>query len=173
MRIQSFVVMAAVALPLAAHAAEFDFPPRKAGQWEMTTKIAGMANLPAMDAKMCLDATTDQKMMAAGLALSKTACSKQDIAHDGADIVIDSTCKFGAMTTTSHVVISGDFQSAYTMHITSNNVGGPKGMPAQTDMSQEARWTGASCTDGLKPGEMLVHGMKIDATKMMKSMGGG
>ena len=108
----------------------------------------------------------------AGLAVSKDKCPEQTIVRDGSDIVIDSNCKFGAMSTKSHVVISGDFQSAYTIHITSENQGGPKGMPPKTDITQEARWTGAQCTDGLKPGQMLVHGMKIDATKVMKGLGG-
>jgi hypothetical protein len=40
-------------------------------------------------------------------------------------------------------------------------------------MTQTVHWVGADCA-GMKPGEMMMPGgLKIDATKLMKSMGGG
>ena len=47
-------------------------------------------------------------------------------------------------------------------------------MPAgPTKMTQTATWVGVDCTDGLKPGDMLMPGgMKANVTDMMKMMGG-
>ena len=162
-------VALATALPAAAD--DLNIPPRKAGQWEVTMSLG--KGRPEMKSQMCLDETTDKEMMAAGLSMSKDMCPTQKISHDGDNIVIDSVCDFGAMKSTSHIVISGDMQSDYTVHITGNIEGGPKGMPGKTDMTQTVHWVGADCA-GMKPGEMMMPGgLKIDATKLMKSMGGG
>ncbi|MEO8667767.1 MAG: DUF3617 family protein [Bauldia sp.] len=155
-----------------AAADDLQIPPRKAGQWDITMAMGH--GLPEMKAQMCLDDTTDKAMMAAGLSLSKTVCPEQSAVRDGDDIVIDSKCEMGRMKTASHIVISGDFQSTYTVHITGTIEGMPKGMSNKTDITQTVTWAGAECTGGLKPGEMAMPGgIKIDATKLMKSMGGG
>lgn len=166
-------LLALTAFAPMVHAAEFDIPVRKAGEWEIAMSLAGKAKMPTMTMRMCLDAGTDAAMMKAGLALSKESCSRQDMSRDGDTITIDSACAFGAMKTVSHIVVSGDFQSAYTVRITSSMEGGPAGMPKKSEMTQTARWLGATC-DGLKPGEMMMpNGMRIDATRMMNGMGGG
>jgi hypothetical protein len=153
-----------------ALADDLNIPPRKAGQWEVTMALG--KGMPEMKVQMCLDETTDKSMMAAGLSMTKKNCPTQNMSRDGDDIVIDSVCDFGGMKTTSHIVISGDMQSDYTVHITGDVEGGPKGMPGKTDMTQTVHWVGADC-DGMKPGEMMMPGgSKIDATQMMKAMGG-
>jgi hypothetical protein len=102
-------------------------------------------------------------------------CSRQEISRDGEDYVIDSTCQIGPMTSTSHIVVSGDFQSAYTVNMTSEMSGAAMaGMPGTNNMTQEARWISADCTDGMAPGDMLMPGgMKTNVKDMMKMMGGG
>jgi hypothetical protein len=166
-------IVATLAVPATFAAADsIDIPARKAGMWHI--KMAMGPGLPERTAKLCLDGTTDKAMMEAGLSLTKGMCEKQEMTRDGGAIVIDSVCKFGPMKSTSHIVIDGDFQSEYKIHITGAIEGGPKGMPGKTDLTQTVRWISADCSDGLKPGEMMMPGgLKIDATKLMKSIGGG
>ena len=167
-----FAVAAALALANSgAIADDLNIPPRKAGQWEITMSMG--QGRPEMKTTMCLDENTDKAMMSAGLSMTKDMCPTQKMSQEGGNIVIDSVCDFGGMKTTSHIVISGDMQSDYTVRITGDIEGGPKGMPNKTDMTQTVHWVGAECV-GLKPGEMMMPGgMKFDATKMMQSMGGG
>ena len=85
---------------------------------------------------------------------------------------IDSVCKFGDATTTSHAVITGNFDSAYTMKITSTREGGrplPGVAPgAETHMSIEAKHLGA-CEAGQKPGDMMMsNGMKVNILDLPK-----
>jgi hypothetical protein len=170
--LSAIAVLAALALPAAAQ--EIDFPERKAGQWEikMIPEVAGA--MPEQTIKACIDAASDKQMMQAGFSMSKSMCSRQEITRDGSDYVIDSTCQVGTMSTTSHIVVSGDFQSAYTVKMTSEITGSPMPMAGAGNMTQEARWVSADCTDGMAPGDMLMPGgMKVNVNEMMKMFGGG
>ena len=156
-------------LPGAAAAAEIDFPARKTGQWQI--ELAPDAG-PAMTMQVCLDAATDKQMMQAGMSISKNMCSTLNMSQNGSTIVIDATCKLGAMKTTSHTVMTGDFQSAYDVTISSAIEGGPPSMPANSTITQHARWMG-DCANGLAPGDMLMPGgTKINVRQMMNMMGG-
>ena len=164
------LVAAALVLPAIADAAEFDFPPRKAGQWqiEMTPESS-----PAMIMDICLDEATDRQMMQAGMSISDGMCSDIDMNEAGGAITIDATCTMGAMKTVSHTVVTGDFQSAYDMTITSTIEGGPPGMPANSTIVQHARWVG-DCGSGLAPGDMMMPGgRKMNIRDMLNTMGGG
>jgi hypothetical protein len=148
-----------------ATAAELNLPARKAGEWKIEMQV--MAGAPAMQTRLCLDAETDKQLMAKGTMLSGD-CSKMDMKQENGGYVIDAECTVGAMKSKTHTVMTGDFQSTYKMEITSDTEGGPKQMPPHSTMTQTATWTGP-CTD-LKPGEMEMRGMKINALQMM---GGG
>lgn len=77
----------------------------------------------------------------------------------------------GAMKTKSHVVITGDFQSSYSMQITSDMEGGPPKLPKHSVITQNATWAG-ECADGMQPGDMLMPGgMKVNALKAMNPGG--
>ena len=74
--------------------------------------------------------------------------------------MVDSVCQVGASTITSHGVITGDFNSAYTVKVTSTREGAAApGMPANgaTNMTIEAKWLGA-CTADQKPGDIIMAG---------------
>src|SRR5947209_20222007 len=106
-------------------------------------------------------------------------CSKQDMQQSGGTITVDSVCKIGPATTTSHGVVSGDFNSAYTVKVTSKREGGPAvpGMPADgtTNMSMEAKWLSA-CKADQKPGDMIMPGGQkvniVDLQRMQQQMQG-
>jgi hypothetical protein len=101
-------------------------------------------------------------------------CSKQDVQKVGSTFVVDSVCKIGQGTTTSHSVVSGDFNSAYTVKVTSKREGGPAvpGMPADgtSAMTIDAKWLSA-CAADQKPGDMIIAGRKINV-RDMQNLGG-
>jgi hypothetical protein len=170
----ALTIIASAAAASLACAQDFDFPQRKSGQWEikMITQPAGAA--PDMSMTACVDAASDAEMMRAGLSMSKEMCPQQDIKREGDGYVIDSTCKMGPMETRSRSVITGDFQSAYTVETTTETAGGPAAMAGTNVFRQEARWVSAECGNGLQPGDMLMPGgMKMNINEMMKMMGGG
>jgi hypothetical protein len=163
--LRSSVAIPLLLVAVAAPAATLDIPERKPGLWQLTMSFEGR-NLPSQIIKHCVDAATDKEMNALGGNMQKEMCSKQDVQRAGNTIVVDSVCKFGPMTNTSHAVVSGDFNSAYTVKVDSKRDGGPAmpGMPAggMTHMSIEAKWLGA-CEAGQKPGDMIMgNGMKIN-----------
>jgi hypothetical protein len=168
------MLLAAVAATLVsvpALGAGMEVPPRKAGQWKIEIIPETTGSAPAITTEVCLDADSDKALMQSGLAMAGGDCQVLSSAKNGDQTVFDSTCTMGPMKTTSHIVISGDFQSSYEMQIISDIEGGPAQLPKHSVMSQKATWTGA-CTNGMEPGDMLMPGgMKINALKAMNPGG--
>jgi hypothetical protein len=148
-----------------------EMPARKPGLWEMKMVMEG-GPMPAQTFQHCIDATTDKKMSALG-GTSNDQCSKQEIKQSGSTITIDAVCNFGAGNTTSHSVVTGDFNAGYTVKTSSKREGGPSipGMPAETKMTIEAKWTGA-CKADQKPGDMVLpNGMKMNINDIPRMPG--
>lgn len=163
-----------LALAVAAPAFAFDMPQRKPGLWELKTEFSGR-QLPLQTMKQCTDAGSDRMMTANFGGPAQEACSKHDIRNGGGTIVVDSVCKFGEATTTSHAVISGDFNSAYTVEVTSTREGGRPlpGMAAgaATHMKIAATWVGP-CAKGQRPGDMIMgNGMTMNILDLQKMRG--
>src|SRR5262245_21274647 len=118
------VSIAALLVLTVAPAGALDLPARKAGLWEVKMAFEGR-DLPPQVMQQCIDAATDKMMSAFGSNLRQGMCSKQDGQKVGNTLVVDSVCQMGAMTMTSHGVISGDFNSGYTLKVTSTHSGGP------------------------------------------------
>jgi hypothetical protein len=167
----AFVVLALL-VPSLAHA--LDVPPRRPGLWQMTMTFEDNG-LPQQVIKQCIDAETDKLMNSLGGNMRKESCAAPDVQHVGDTIVVNSTCKFGGSTNVSHAVVTGDFNSAYTVKVDSRRSGPPvPGMPPGGDMKMTigAKWLGP-CTAGQKPGDMIMgNGMTINI-RNMPSMGGG
>jgi hypothetical protein len=155
------------------HAAALDLPARKAGLWEMKMAFENR-NLPAQTMEHCIDAETDKLMNSMGGNTRDDMCSKQDIQKVGNTIVVDSVCKIGAATMTSHGVVSGDFNSAYTVKVTSKREGpAAPGMPpsGETSMTIAAKWLGA-CKADQKPGDIIMAGgRKMNVRDMQNPTG--
>ena len=117
-------------------------PPRKAGLWELKMSMEGRS-MPMQTFQHCIDAATDKAMNDVGGGMRAEQCSKQDMQRAGNTITVNSVCNIGGATTTSRAVVTGDFNSAYTVKVTSKREGGPAipGMPAETNMTIEAKWT--------------------------------
>jgi len=158
----SILVLLAFAMPAAAD----EMPARKPGLWEVTmTSGAGGPGERTM--RQCIDAATDKMMQSSEGPNAPQQCAKRDVKRSGDTVTIDSTCSFGGRTRTSHAVISGKFDSAYTMTVTSQGDGAPAGRT----MTMSAKWLGP-CAADQKPGDMIMgNGMKINILEARKRGG--
>lgn len=150
-------------------AAEETYPERKAGQWEIALEMAGA---PAMTMQMCIDAATDRMLQESGTATPGSQCANTDARQENGSYIVESVCTINGARTRSRAVMTGDFDSAYTVDITSTTEGGDTGMPPHSTLRQVATWKGA-CPAGMAPGDMVMPGgMKINVPAMMKQVGG-
>ncbi|MGH6684398.1 MAG: DUF3617 domain-containing protein [Pseudolabrys sp.] len=169
------LLLIAACLLTAAPALALDLPTRKAGLWEIKMEFQGHSKLPMQTMKQCTDATSDKLMTYNFAGAAEKNCQKQDVKNSGGTITIDSVCSFGGATSTSHAVVSGDFNSAYTVDVTSTRAGG-RPVPGaaaggETHMMIAAKWVGP-CAAGERPGDMIMgNGMKMNVIDMQK-MGG-
>ena len=154
-------------------AAAVELPARKSGYWEIEM-VHGKAGLvPPTVVHTCVDAASDKAMMAAGMSAMKAMCKQTEIQNQGGTYVWDSACDMGIMKTTSHAVMSGDFQSTYTITIT-GEVSGLSKTPTPSLTTQNAKWLGETCQDGLVPGDIQMDGgPKMNINTIMKSVGDG
>jgi len=161
----------ALLLSLATSAAlAVDMPARKPGLWELKMVFEGGATaVPAQTFQHCIDAATDKQMNAVGGGMRADQCSKQDIKQSGNTLTIDSVCNFGAGNQTSRAVVTGDFNSAYTVKVNSKRDGPAlPGMAAETNMTMESKWLGP-CKADQKPGDIVMsNGMKMNINDMAK-----
>jgi hypothetical protein len=164
-------VLAAGALtaPIALSAQTIDLPPRKPGLWEIAMSFEKPKAMPAFTAQACLDAATDKELMEHGLKLSG-ACKQMTIKREGKSIIIDANCTISGVATKTKTVITGDFQSSYTVR--SEGSAAMEGAKAQEMLTtQTATWKSADCP-GMKPGDMTMFGgVKINI-KQIRAMSG-
>jgi len=154
-----------VLLP-AADALAVELPVRKAGLWEMKMVRTG-GTVPDMTMQHCTDATTD-KQMSTSFSPGKETFSKQDVQKTATGFVSDSVCGVAGMTITSHADIVGDFNSAYTVKVTSRSEGGPANVTRDSATTIEAKWLGA-CKGDQKPGDIVMPGgMKMNILELDK-----
>ncbi len=144
-------------------AAAAEFPARKAGLWILSVKSPAGRTVSMQE---CVDAKTDAALQSMSGGMAQRACSKRDIQRSGNTITIDSVCTIAGRTRTARAVITGSFDSAYTMVITSQGEGAP---PTSTTMT--AKWTGP-CAAGQKPGDVIMgNGFKMNIFEMQKGTG--
>jgi hypothetical protein len=144
-----------------------ELPSRKPVLWEMNMEFEGR-NTPGQTMRQCIDASTDQMMQSNLGASGQNACSKRDVQRSAGTITIESVCTVGGKTTTSHAVITGSFDSAYTMTVASDSATAPGG---KSRMTMAAKWLGP-CTGDQKPGDMIMgNGMKINILDLQKQGG--
>jgi hypothetical protein len=149
----------------AAHA--LDMPQRRPGLWELRMNFDDR-RLPAQVIKQCIDAASDKLMNSNFSGPGAAKCAKQDVSHAGATMTVDSVCEVAGATTTSHAVITGSFDSAYTVDVTTTQQGGRR---PPTHMKIAAKWLGP-CQAGQRPGDMIMsNGMKMNVLDLHK-MGG-
>jgi hypothetical protein len=149
-----------VAMPVLAA----KMPPRNVGLWEIQFAGSGAAF------RQCIDADTDQIMQAWGGANIGPAgispeCSKRDVQKSDDTMTIDTICSTAGKTMTSHAVVTGSFDGAYTMTVTTQGDGIPGGSHT---MTLTAKWLGL-CAADQGPGDMITpKGMKVNILNLQK-----
>lgn len=156
-----FTLACAAAMPAMA----IDYPARKPGLWEIQTGDGTAAKGASQTIQQCIDAASDKALRDMGQGMGKDACSRQEMRNEGGKLVVDSVCKIGSTTATSHAVMSGDFSSAYRME-SKSTYSPPLMGRAEGSAVIEAKWIGP-CKAGQKPGDMIMsNGMKMNVLEM-------
>jgi hypothetical protein len=146
----------------AATATAAELPVRKAGLWQIMMSVAGRGG---QSIEQCVDAATDQMLQSNAGPFAQGACTKRDIERSGGRMIVDSSCTVAGKTATAHTVITGDFNSAYTMTVTSRS-DALRG--TAMNMTLEAKWLGP-CTAGQKPGDVIMPGgLKVNIRDLQK-----
>jgi hypothetical protein len=148
-------------------------PSRKVGLWTQTVSTGQMKQA----VKMCLDATTEQKMKWWGSSApgKSSNCEQESITpHLGGGWDFHSVCKMGESgTVTSDGTARGDFGSHYVVEVNSVTAGSPMAQAnGAHKITIEATWTGP-CPADMKGGDMDVNGFKINMTAGADGKPGG
>ena len=164
-------LMTAVALAtifsMAAHAD--DYPPRKAGLWEVA--VHNPAPVPDATIRMCIDPDTDQMFHKFSGDVRAKHCSKSEVKVTGSTVNADSICKMGGTTMTTNLTTTYTGDSAYHVDIKSH-FDPPKAGQSDVTITQDAKWMG-DCPADMKPGDLdMGHGLKfnIKTVNMLKSL---
>jgi len=141
---------------IASSAARADeLPSRKPGLWEVKTSIGD--NGRSLTVRQCIDAATDQMLQSSAGPFSAQLCQSREVKTSQGTTTIDSHCTVGGKEGTAHAVVSGSFDSAYTMMVTSEGGGLPS-----VKMTIEGKWLGA-CAAGQEPGDVTMpNGAKVN-----------
>jgi len=167
MKIRSSVAVACMVAGAIAASSAFaiDYPARKPGLWEIQTGDA-TGKGAGHTVQQCIDAASDKALRDMGQGMGKDMCAKQDLRIESGKLVMDSVCKIGTTTATSHAVMTGDFSSTYRMESKSTYNPPLMGRTEGTSV-MEAKWVGP-CKPGQKPGDMVMsNGMTMNVLDMM------
>ena len=152
---------AVFALLFATYAEAADLPARKPGLWEVKTTIEGHGR--GVTVQQCIDAATDQMLQSSAGPFSAPACPEREVKKSDNGMTIDSRCSFNGKAASAHAVVTGSFDSAYTMTVTSEGAD----LPAMT-MTSEGKWLGA-CAAGQQPGDVVMaNGVKVNIPELQK-----
>jgi len=150
---------AVIGIPPAAAA---ELPSRKPGLWEV--KMVADNRGPGLVVQQCVDEATDQMLQSSAGPISVAACTRRDAQNVGDTVIIDSTCAVGGKPATAHAIITGSFDSSYTMTVTAKG----EALQAGINMTVTGRWLGA-CQAGQKPGDVVMpNGVKLNVPEMQK-----
>ncbi len=146
-----------LALPAFAAAA----PARKPGLWEVKTAIEGQGR--AVTVQQCIDAATDQMLQSSAGPFSAPLCTGREVTKSDTGMTIDTRCSFNGKAANAHAVVSGSFDSAYTMTVTAEG-----GELPPIKMTMEGKWLGA-CAAGQQPGDVIMaNGVKVNIPELQK-----
>jgi len=162
--LRRLVVVAAV-LTSVAPASALDLPARAPGLWELdvTPDLSGY-NLPAnllpqrrATAHQCIDATVDQlfwRRDLGGPMVEQKLCQANVSSRNGT-VTADFVCSLRGLDMKMHMVISGDFEHAYTMDLTSSQ--GPiNGVTLPPMHVTTAYKYVGPCEAGQRPGDFIT-----------------
>jgi hypothetical protein len=142
-----------------------DFPPRKAGLWQVDMAMPG-GPMPPQQMKMCIDPATDAEMYQLGMNATQGMCNKPDIHRSGSTVTVGTVCKMGDSQVTSQAVTKFTGDTAY--HTDANTkFNPPMAGRSEAVVTQDAKWTGP-CPADMQAGDVLMgNGMKMNIKQML------
>jgi hypothetical protein len=141
-----------------------EVPSRKPGLWEVR-QVIGTGKSSPLVVKQCIDAATDRMLQSITGPYSANVCPQRSVQRSADTMTVDSTCTIDGKTAKTHAVVSGSFDNAYTMTVTSQGEGTPGN---DITLSLEAKWLGP-CAAEQKPGDLIMgNGMKINILDAQK-----
>jgi len=157
-------VAAALALLCATPALADEVLSRKPGAWEVKTAIEN-SNAPARSIKQCIDAETDQMLQSSAGPFNPAACERRNVQSAAGTTTIDFACTVAGKPATAHSVITGSFDSAYTMTVTAES---PEFSGGMMVMTMDGKWLGA-CPADQRPGDIVLsNGVKVNVPDLQK-----
>lgn len=155
------ILATAAAAPCAQATEELS---RKPGLWEVKTSTENRSAPPRV-VQQCIDAATDQLSQSITGPFSAAVCPERKVQRSIDAVNVDSSCSIGGKTASAHAVVTGSFDSAYTMKVTAEGELLPGG---RMTMTMEGKWLGA-CTADQRPGDIIMgNGVKINIPDLQK-----
>ena len=156
-----FVMWAMSTVLLAGPTSAADAPARKAGLWEVKTTIEGQGR--AVTVKQCIDAATDQMLQSSAGPFSAALCRGREVTKSDNGMTIDTHCSVDGKAGSAHAVVTGNFESTYTMTVTAEG-----GVLPQVKMTMEGKWLSA-CAADQQPGDVIMaNGVKVNIPELQK-----
>jgi hypothetical protein len=142
-----------------------NFPPRKAGLWQVDMTISG-TQMPPQQMKMCIDPATDAEMYRLGINASQGMCEKPEIRRSGSTVTVSTVCNMGGSKVFTQAVTKFTGDTAYHTDA-STRFDPPMAGRDQSSMAQDARWTGP-CPADMVPGDVVMgNGAKINIKQVL------
>jgi hypothetical protein len=141
-----------------------DLPHRKPGLWEV--KVLHGATI-----QYCIDSVVDKVTIWIAGQLNPDECHKIDMQQSGDAVMFDFVCTMKGKPATAHTVVSGSFDSSYTMTSTVE----AEEVPASArTMTIAGTWLGP-CAADQRPGDIvspaLPNGARLNILGLMKWKG--
>jgi hypothetical protein len=144
-----------------------DLPHRKPGVWEV--KYFPISDKHGNTIQYCIDAEADKMTLMIAGTLDLHECDKIDMQRLGDALTIDFACTVKGKPATAHTVISGNFDSAYTM---TSTVRGEDVLASMRNVTAAGTWLGP-CAAGVRPGDIVnpvfPNGGKLNVLDMIKA----
>jgi hypothetical protein len=155
------LMSAGLSLLFASSAFAADAPARKPGLWEVKTTIEGQGR--PVTVQQCIDAATDQMLQSSAGPFAAPLCTGREVTKSEYGMTIDTHCSFNGKPANAHAVVSGSFDSAYTMTVTAEG-----GVLPPVKMTIEGKWLSA-CIAGQQPGDVIMaNGVKVNIPELQK-----
>ena len=137
---------------------------RKPGLWEVKTTIQN-SRAASRVVRQCIDAATDELSQSIAGPFSAAVCAERKVQRSADAVTVDSSCSMGGKPAHAHAVVTGSFDSTYTMTVAAESELLPGG---KITMTMEGKWLGA-CTADQRPGDIIMgNGVKVNIPDMQK-----
>ena len=156
MKTTSLTITAAASLLATAGALAQDMPSRKAGLWEMQTRMQGMPG--GMGMQHCVDAKTDADLQRRAMSGEEgEKCVQKSFRRTPGGYETEAECVSAQGKTFIKSIAGGDFNTGYSVDSKARFEPPRHGM-REASMKMNARHLGA-CPAGMAPGQMRMMGM--------------